>query len=109
LVYEGVLYYVNMGGILSALKAKTGEAIKVGRLEGALDNYYASPEAAAGRVYFASETGKVVVIKAGVDWSVLACNDLDESCYATPALSDGRIFIRTSQSLACFGTVGSSK
>lgn len=109
LVYEGVLYYVNMGGILSALKAKTGEAIKVGRLEGALDNYYASPVAAAGRVYFASETGKVVVIKAGVDWSVLACNDLDESCYATPALSDGRIFIRTSQSLACFGTVGSSK
>ena len=108
LVYEGILYYINMGGILSALNAKTGAAMKVGRLEGALENYYASPVAASGRVYFTSETGKVVVVKAGADWSVLAYNDLDEPCYATPALSEGKIFIRSAQSLACFGTPNTS-
>ena len=103
LIYDGILYFINMGGILTALNAKTGEALKVARLQCALENYYASPVAAAGVVYFTSETGKVVAVRAGADWSVLACNDLDEPCYATPALSEGRIFVRTSQSLACFG------
>jgi outer membrane protein assembly factor BamB len=109
LFYEGIVYYINIGGILTALNAKTGVVLKVGRLEGALDNYYASPVAAEGRVYFTSETGKVVVVKAGAAWSILACNDLDEPCYATPALSNGRIFVRTSQSLACFGKNDISK
>jgi outer membrane protein assembly factor BamB len=77
--------------------------LKVARLQCALENYYASPVAAAGVVYFTSETGKVVAVRAGADWSALACNDLDEPCYATPALSEGRIFVRTSQSLSCFG------
>src|SRR5262249_13109675 len=104
LIYEGVLYYINMGGILTALNAKTGEVLKVGRLEGALDNYYASPVAADGGIFFRSEAGKVVVVKAEGDGSVPACNDRDEPCYATPALSNGRIFVRTSRSLACFGT-----
>ena len=103
LIYGGILYFINMGGILTALNAKTGEALKVARLQCALENYYASPVAAAGVIYCTSETGKVVAVRAGADWSVLACNDLDEPCYATPALSEGRIFVRTSQSLACFG------
>ena len=103
MIYDGILYFINMGGNLTALNAKTGEALKVARLQCALDSYYASPVAAAGVVYFTSETGKVVAVRAGADWSVLACNDLDEPCYATPALSEGRIFVRTSQSLACFG------
>jgi outer membrane protein assembly factor BamB len=104
LLYRGVVYYINMGGILTALDAKTGDMLKVGRLEGAVDDYYASPVAADGRLYVTSETGKIVVVKAGADWSILACNDLDEPCYATPALSNGKIFVRTSKSLACFGT-----
>lgn len=50
LVYEGLLYYVNMDGILTALNAKTGETMKVSRFDGALENYYASPVAAAGHM-----------------------------------------------------------
>jgi outer membrane protein assembly factor BamB len=103
LIYGGIVYFINMGGILTALNAMTGEPLKVARLQCALENYYASPVAASGVVYFTSETGKVVAVRAGADWSVLACNDLDEPCYATPALSEGRIFVRTSQSLYCFG------
>ncbi len=105
LIYDGIVYFVNNGGILAALNARTGEVLKVGRLEGALDDYYASPVAADGRIYFTSESGKVTVVKPGADWSVVACNDLDEPCYATPALSNGKIFVRTSSSLTCFGSI----
>jgi outer membrane protein assembly factor BamB len=104
LVYEGIVYYINNGGILTALDGRNGAPLKVGRLEGALDNYFSSIVAAAGRLYLASEAGKVAVVKAGTDWSVLAVNDLDEPCYASPALSDGKIFLRTARTLFCFGT-----
>ena len=101
--YQNIVYFVNNGGILTALDSKTGAALKVGRLEGAIDNYYASPVAADGRIYLASETGKVAVVEAGPAWTVRVVNDLDEPCYATPALSEGRVFVRTARTLYCFG------
>ena len=51
-----------------------------------------------------SEDGKVAVLKAGRDWDVLAVNDLGEGSYATPALSEGRIYMRTEEALYCFGS-----
>jgi len=55
-----------------------------------------APVAADCKVFFVSEAGKVVVVKAGGnDWEVLAVNDLGEECYATPAIAGGRIYIRT--------------
>ena len=59
--------------------------------------------AADGKVYLTSEGGKVAVLKAGKDWEVIAVNDLGEDAFATPALSGGRIFVRTSKGLYCFG------
>ena len=65
-----------------------------------------APVAADVKVFFVSETGKVVVVKAaGNDWEVLAVNDLAEECYATPAIASGRIYIRTRSSLYSFGLV----
>jgi hypothetical protein len=62
--------------------------------------------AAAGKVFFVSDAGKVAVVKAGSDdWEVLAVNDLGEECYATPAIAGGRIYIRTRSSLYAFGLV----
>ena len=63
LVYQGVLYLVKDGGILTTLDPKTGKMLKQGRLLGALGTYYASPVAAAGKVYLTSQEGKVTVIK----------------------------------------------
>ena len=103
LLKDGILYFVNNGGILTALDADTGEARKTGRLTGALDNYFSSPVSAAGKLYFTSESGKIAVVKAGTAWELLAVNDLGEECYATPALSAGQIFVRTGQSLLCIG------
>ena len=60
--------------------------------------------AADGKIFLASEEGKIAVLRAGTDWEVLAVNDLNENCYATPALSEGRIYIRTGEALYCFGS-----
>ena len=103
LLYQGVLYTVANGGILTALDPHTGEVLKAGRLDGALEDYYASPVAAAGKLFVASGNGKIVVVKAGADWSIVAVNDLGQECYASPALSEGDIIVRTANTLFNFG------
>ena len=105
LLYEGLIYLLKGGGILTTLDPSTGDEVKVGRLREAIDVYYASPVAGDGKIYTASEGGKVSVIEAGPEWSVLSTTDLDETIMATPALCDGRIYIRTERSLYAFGAV----
>ncbi|PYU85873.1 MAG: pyrrolo-quinoline quinone, partial [Acidobacteria bacterium] len=102
LLYQDVLYIVRDGGILTSLDPATGEVLHQGRLPLGTHAYYASPIAAAGKLYLASEGGTVTVVRAGAQWEVLATNVLDEECYATPVLADRRIYLRTSASLYCF-------
>jgi len=109
LVYQNVLYYVKNGGILAAVDATAGKTLKQSRVQGALDPFSASPVAAEGKIYVASESGKVAVIKPGADWEVITVNDLKEDTFATPVLSKGRIFLRTNESLYCFGTDAKSQ
>jgi outer membrane protein assembly factor BamB len=103
IVYRGVLYMVNDGGIVTTLKPDTGELIKQGRLTGALGNYFASPIAADGRLFFLSQPGVVAVLPPGGDLTPIATNNLNEDSYATPAFADGRIYVRTVQALYAFG------
>jgi outer membrane protein assembly factor BamB len=102
LVYQGVLYFVKNGGILTALDARTGAVRKTGRVPGALGGYSSSPVAADGKIYLASEDGNLAVLRAGADWEVLSVDPIAESCYATPALSEGAIYLRTDQALYRF-------
>lgn len=102
LLFEGVLYLVKEGGIMTALDASTGKMLKQARLTGALGDYFSSPVAADGRLYVVSQEGKVVVAKPGAEWEILAINTLNEAVNATPAFVDGRIFIRTHENLYCF-------
>jgi outer membrane protein assembly factor BamB len=104
LIYGGVLYMVNDGGIVTSLKPDTGELIKQGRLKGAIDRYYASPVAGDGKIYMASEKGKVAVLKPGGDLEPAFVNDLQDDIYATPALLEGHIYLRTRHTLYCFGS-----
>lgn len=104
LLYRNVLYLMKEGGILTALDPATGSVLKQGRLKGALDFYYSSPVGADGKIFTASEDGHVSVIKAGADWEVLAVNDMGEPVYATPAPVDQQLFLRTRNTLYCFGT-----
>jgi outer membrane protein assembly factor BamB len=105
LLYRDVLYLVKDGGIMTTVHPETGKVLKQWRLKGALDNYYASPVAADGKVFLASETGKITVLEAGGEWQILAVNDLGEDCYATPVIGDGQIYVRTRSSLYCFRKV----
>jgi hypothetical protein len=54
-------------------------------------------------VYLTSEGGKISVLKAAGDWEVLSLNELGDECFATPAIADGKIYLRTRSKLYCFG------
>jgi outer membrane protein assembly factor BamB len=102
LVYEGVLYLVATGVIVTTMNIETGDVTKVGRIPGVLGDCYASPVAADGKLFVVSEDGKSAVLRSGAQWDTLSVTELGEQCYATPALSEGRVFIRTADSLFCF-------
>lgn len=102
LLYQDVLYLAKEGGILTTLDPATGEVLKQGRLTGALSPYFASPVGADGKVYLLSQAGNLVVVKAGREWEILAVNNLDDEAYATPAIVDGKLYVRTRSALYCF-------
>ncbi|PYV14998.1 MAG: pyrrolo-quinoline quinone, partial [Acidobacteria bacterium] len=108
LLYRGVLYLVKDGGIVTSLDPPTGRILKQGRLAGAVDTYYSSPVAGADKVYLISQAGKASVLRAGAEWEVLALNDLEDECYATPAIADNRLYVRTRGALYCFEEQGGS-
>ena len=102
LFYKGVLYLVKDGGIVTALDAKTGDILKQTRLQGALDKFFASPVAADGKIYLTTESGKIAVVSASPQLNLLAVNDLGEECYATPAIANSGLYIRTREALYYF-------
>jgi outer membrane protein assembly factor BamB len=102
LFYQGRLYLVKNGGVVSCLDPKTGKQVYRERL-GATGPYYASPIAADGAIYAASEAGVVSVFKAGETFAALAENDLGERTVATPAIVGDRLYVRTEKHLFAFG------
>jgi len=102
LVYRDVMYLMKEGGIVTSLNPATGEVFKMGRTPEALEEYYASPVAADGKVFMVSGSCKVTVLKAGAQWEILATNDLDEECWATPAIAGNSLIIRTRGALYSF-------
>jgi outer membrane protein assembly factor BamB len=104
LYYKGRLFTVKSGGFVTALNAKTGQPIYQDERINAADDYWSSPVAATGRVYFASEKGTVTVMDATADTpTILAQNKLGEQILSTPALIDETIIIRTAKHLYSFG------
>ena len=97
------IYLVKDGGIVTSLNKHTGEVLKQGRLREAMDRYFASPVGADGKVFMASEPGVISVLRHGDPWEVLAVNKLDGECHATPVIMDGKLYVRTSKALYCFG------
>lgn len=102
LIYQNVLYTLKEGGVFTSYDSKTGEILKQGRLQGALGAYYMSPVAARGRILVISEDGKAAVLRAGGQWEVLKVIDLGDGCKATPALLEGKMYVRTTGHLYCF-------
>lgn len=103
LIYQDVLYLVKTGGIITSLDPATGRPLKEGRSLDAPGQYYASPVAADGKVFLANVEGKITVLKASAQWEILGVNDLGDEIHSTPALSGGRLYVRTRGSVYCFG------
>jgi outer membrane protein assembly factor BamB len=100
LYYEGVVYMATEVGVATAVDAADGKTLWKERLGGV---FSASPVAADGKVYFLNEEGETIVVAAGREPKVLAHNKLDERMLASPAISNGRIFMRSDDHLFCIG------
>jgi outer membrane protein assembly factor BamB len=99
-VTAGLLFVVSDNGIAQCLDAKTGTARWKERLAG---DYKASPLAAEGRVYFLNRGGLCTVVAAADRFEKLAENQLGENFTASPAVSDGKLYLRGRQAVYCIG------
>lgn len=100
LFYDGIIYMANDVGVLTAIESATGERLWQERVDGV---FSASPIAGAGHVYFVSENGDTVVVKSGRPPQVVGRNALGERAVASPAISNGQLFIRTDRHVFCIG------
>ena len=95
LVYDNTLYYLQKNaGILSCVDAKTGNPPYAQQLLDDISGVYASPVAAAGRVYVAGRNGATYVLKHGPTFEVLAVNKLNEEFTASPAIVGNDLYLR---------------
>jgi len=86
-------------GFVHCFEAKTGNILWKTRV----GHHHASPVSANGLVYFLSDNGTCNVFRPGPEMNLVATNELGESTYASPAISEGEIFIRGDKSLFCIG------
>jgi outer membrane protein assembly factor BamB len=98
--YGDFLYTCNSSGILECLEATTGERVYRKRISsGNSTSFVASLLAADGHIYVPAEEGNMIVVRAGREFEKVAENPLGESLHATPAISDGVMYIRGAKHL----------
>jgi len=103
LAYEGILYVLANNGIFDAYDLRTGDEIYRQRLPHLGSGFSASPVAADGKIYLSSEDGEMLVIATGREFRHIATNSMGELLMATPALSDGVMYVRSAAGLFAIG------
>jgi outer membrane protein assembly factor BamB len=103
LVYKGILYVLANNGVFDAYDVATGREIYRERLMQVGSGFSASPVAADDKIYLSNEDGEMLVIAAGPQFKELGWNSMGELLMATPALSDGVMYVRSSESLFAVG------
>ena len=98
------LVWGSLDGIITCFDRRTGKIDYSERLGGGGQGFTASPVAAKGRLYFTGEQGNVFVVPAAAKFSVLATNKIDGICLATPAISEGALYFRTTEKLIAIGS-----
>jgi outer membrane protein assembly factor BamB len=96
-------FIASDAGTASCFEAKTGKRLWSQKLSRHVSS---SPVAAGGYLYFPDDAGTTHVLKAGPTFEAVAKNELGEECYASPAFSRGRIYLRTLKNLTCIGETG---
>src|SRR5215213_2321730 len=104
ILYGDYIYLTTDRGILTAVDAKTGEVKYEGGRIPIPATFTASPVAFENKILMTSEDGDTFIVKAGPKHEILGTNSVGEPVYASPAIADGRIFIRGEKNLYCIGT-----
>lgn len=99
-VHDGLLFLFHDQGTVSCLRGGTGEVLWSEKPAG---RYYGSPVCIDGRLYCITVDGDVVVLQAGSVYELLAVNALGEKSHATPAVANGRMYLRTFSHLISIG------
>jgi outer membrane protein assembly factor BamB len=100
IAFNRYFYFVNDNGLAGCLEAKTGKRLWTQRLG---RHHSASPVSAGGYLYFLDDDGTMFVLRGGPKFEIVSKNLLGEECRASPAVSQGQIFIRTRGHLYCIG------
>jgi outer membrane protein assembly factor BamB len=103
ILYGELLYVMTDRGLLTCFEARTGKVIYEGRRVPKPATFSASPVAFEGKILLTSEDGETFVIRAGAEHEVLRTNTVDEPVYASPAVANGRIYIRGARHLFAIG------
>ena len=103
LSYKGNLYVLSNNGLFDAYNLKTGAEVYRQRLPLVGSGFSASPIAADGKIYLSNEDGEILVIAAGDKFEHVATNSMGELLMATPAISQGVMYVRSAQSLIAIG------
>jgi outer membrane protein assembly factor BamB len=103
IVYGDYLYLMSDRGILTCLDENTGKIVYEGGRVPIPATFTASPVAFDGKILLTSEDGDTFIIKAGPKHEVIATNSIAEPVFASPAISDGMIFLRGEKNLYCIG------
>jgi outer membrane protein assembly factor BamB len=93
--YKGLLYCCSDYGKLSCFNANTGKQLYRENIGGRSVAFSASPVAVDSKIYFPGEKGDIYVVQAGAEFKLLAVNSMGETCMASPAISQGILFLRT--------------
>jgi outer membrane protein assembly factor BamB len=104
LLREGIGYFCHDTGVLSVYQLATGERLYQQRLGGGTSGFTSSPVAAGNHLYITNEEGHTYVIAPGREYKLLGENELGETVMATPAISDGVLYIRGRKQLFAIGS-----
>jgi outer membrane protein assembly factor BamB len=103
LAINGRVFTMKNGGLASCYDAKSGQAIYQGQRVDAAGDYYSSAVAAGGRIYITSQRGTLVVLDAaGESLTVLSRSEMGDQVFATPAILEGVVYLRTEKHLYAF-------
>jgi outer membrane protein assembly factor BamB len=100
LIKDGLIYTIDSMNNLSCIDSKTGKTIYTKRLTG---KYNSSPVYAGGNIYFTSTNGETLIIKEGRKLEIISRNRLKGEVFATPAIANNSLIIRSGSMLYCLG------
>ncbi|MSQ95991.1 MAG: serine/threonine protein kinase [Gemmataceae bacterium] len=103
LLVDNHLLLLKSGGFANVMGLKKGERLADQQRIGVSDSLLAQPVYGDGKIYVTGQNGKIVVLAPGLELKTLTTNDMGEDCIATPAIADGRLYIRTRTKLFCVG------